>query len=252
MIADRKVKPRSNTLFHFTKEIKTLKLILASGFWPKYCLEDVSWLRYEEFSYVAYPMVCFCDIPLSRITEHLNFYGGFGLGLTRHWAETHGLNPVFYVARDNSVLSSFREFNRLADVIGDDALTNNLKNTLRHLLTYTKPTIGKMSTIAGEKEKEFYQESEWRYVLKHDDIDAYLTKSKFDDSDLLSQRNSVSHDKYMLKVAPSDIRYIFVHHDDDISEMVDYILNEMDNVCDVERNILVSRVVSIESISADM
>lgn len=51
--------PKSNALFHFTKNVETLKLILKGGFWPRYCLEDVAWLGYEQFSYIGYPMVCF-------------------------------------------------------------------------------------------------------------------------------------------------------------------------------------------------
>lgn len=246
------MKPRSNTLFHFTKKAETLKLILRGGFWPRYCLEDVSWLGYKEFSYVAYPMVCFCDIPLSRISEHVTFYGDFGLGLTREWAEVHGLNPIFYVSGNNSVLQSFRSFNSLADISVDKDLAGKLKDVLREILAFTKPAVGKMSVDGVDKEKVFYQESEWRYVLKNSEVDSYMTSENFHDSKYLLGKDLVARDKFMLKVTPADIRYIFVPRDSDISEMVDFIQQGFGGFTDVELNILVSRVVSLESIRADM
>ena len=90
--------PKSHTLFHFTDKIETLKLILMNGFWPRFCLEDVSWLKYPDFDFIAYPMVCFCDIPLSRVNEHVSFYGEYGLGLTKDWAVRNGITPVQYIS----------------------------------------------------------------------------------------------------------------------------------------------------------
>ncbi|MFU0923178.1 abortive infection system antitoxin AbiGi family protein [Kluyvera sichuanensis] len=81
------MKPKSETLFHFTKSSDTLEIILKNGFWPRYCLEDIRWLEFTDVEYVSYPMVCFCDIPLSRISEHVSFYGSFGLGVSKDWAK---------------------------------------------------------------------------------------------------------------------------------------------------------------------
>jgi hypothetical protein len=76
------MKPKSHTLFHFTKNVEFVKNILLDGFWPRYCLEDLSWYVFDV-GYVAFPMVCFCDIPLSRINEHVGFYGEYGIGVTK-------------------------------------------------------------------------------------------------------------------------------------------------------------------------
>ena len=72
------MKPKSHTLFHFTKSRDTLKLVLKNGFWPRYCLEDIQWIGEDRFPYISIPIVCFCDIPLSRIQEHVGCYGEFG------------------------------------------------------------------------------------------------------------------------------------------------------------------------------
>ncbi|WP_025822242.1 abortive infection system antitoxin AbiGi family protein [Shewanella marina] len=90
------MQPKSHTLFHFTKNLEFLKDILRNGFWPRYCLEDVKWYNGNE-SQSAYPIICFCDIPLSRVDEHVNFYGHFGIGVTREWAKLNKLAPVIYL-----------------------------------------------------------------------------------------------------------------------------------------------------------
>eukprot|EP01034_Spumella_vulgaris_P011525 gene11525-14663_t len=70
------------------------------GFWPRYSLEDFRWQVSgpNSHEFAAFPMVCFCDIPLSRIDEHVGFYGSYGLGLSREWGIRAGLNPVQYIA----------------------------------------------------------------------------------------------------------------------------------------------------------
>jgi len=97
--------PRAISLFHFTKSMDVLQTILKEGFWPRYCLEDVQWQGHDTYEFVAYPMVCFCDIPISRISEHVGFYGSYGIGLTKQWGIKNNLNPVFYfsarVGRNN-------------------------------------------------------------------------------------------------------------------------------------------------------
>ncbi len=173
--------PKSHTLFHFTKSRETLKLILKNGFWPKYCLEDVSWLGYDKYNYVAYPMVCFCDIPLSRLSEHVNFYGEFGIGLTKQWAESNGLNPVFYVAGANNISTSFIQLNEHSNKLEGEE-RKAMKITNRYLLAHSKPANGTVVVDGKPVDKEFYQESEWRYVPKHNLIKDHLLRSVFEDS----------------------------------------------------------------------
>jgi hypothetical protein len=36
---------RTKTLFHLTKSLDVLMRILEEGFWPQYCLEDITWLE---------------------------------------------------------------------------------------------------------------------------------------------------------------------------------------------------------------
>src|SRR6266487_3729891 len=82
---------RTKTLFHFTRTLDNLMSILKEGFWPQYSLEDISWIE-GGVPRLAWPMVSFCDMPISRLREHTAFYGNFGIGLCREqWRDT-GLN----------------------------------------------------------------------------------------------------------------------------------------------------------------
>ena len=80
----------SNSLFHFTNSAERLVGILKHTFRPRYCLEDLRMFTTsldedEEGSWLelAIPMVCFCDIPLSKIKHHLTFYGNYGIGFDK-------------------------------------------------------------------------------------------------------------------------------------------------------------------------
>jgi len=243
--------PKSHTLFHFTKSRETLRLILKSGLWPQYCLEDVGWLGYETFDYIAYPMVCFCDIPLARIAEHVRFYGEFGVGLTKQWAESNGLNPVLYIAGENDVTATFREMNVHANrLTGEDQKA--AKITMRYLLAHAKPTVGTLVVDGKPVEKEFYQESEWRHVPKHQNIEGYLLRSTFDVPDLVEAANARTKELCSIRFGPKDIKYIFVKADADIPDLINFIQVEMDYYPGADLKVLMSRVVSLESLSVDL
>lgn len=50
---------------------------------PRYNEEIVDYLRVENFYSFAIPMVCFCDIPLSKIHKHSKGYGKYGIALNK-------------------------------------------------------------------------------------------------------------------------------------------------------------------------
>jgi hypothetical protein len=101
------MKTKSSSLFYFTKRMDLVNSILRNGFYPRYCLEDIRCLR-EYQDYLLYPMVCFCDIPISRIAEHTAFYGEYGLGLINEWGLKNGLLPVIYMLV-SSLISSLKD-----------------------------------------------------------------------------------------------------------------------------------------------
>ena len=243
--------PRSRTLFHFTKSLDTLKFILANGFWPRYCAEDTRWHGQIDAQTVAFPMVCFCDIPLSRISDHVNFYGQYGLGMTREWATANGLNPILYLAGENNLMAELRKLNQHANLLAKDKQAP-AKETFRYLYANTKPVSGVMIVDGAPVEKDFYLESEWRHVPKHDDIEAYLRHTIFSNTDRLNQENEKTSRHCRLRFTPRDVKYIFVRADADIPEIINFIQTKLDRYPHVDTKVLMSRVTSLESLQGDV
>ena len=93
----------SESLFHFTSSRENIESILKDGFfWPIYCAEVDK--EYKDHLHAcAFPMVCFCDIPLSQIEEHTNDYGNYAIAMSKEWAKKRGVSPVTYYAGSESL-----------------------------------------------------------------------------------------------------------------------------------------------------
>ena len=238
------MKPKSDNLFHFTNSIDVLKLILKNGVSPRYCLEDFSWFAGAHIKYVAYPMSCFCDIPISRISEHTEFYGMFGIGFTKDWGLKNGLNPVLYLTQSGSVRDTIEYFFNLDKPKNEknDEQNENLFTLLSHI----KPINGTM-LIGGEPtSKDFYQENEWRFVPQ-------INKLLF--SDALEKEKDEANlkvEKYKLEFAPQDIKYIFVKSDSDIPNLFDFINTNLGHFPHNDLKILQSRIISLETLKLDL
>lgn len=99
----------AKTLFHFTGKneqsenaIDTILSILKDGFRAGYCpevLEDIkNQININENPHIAFiPMICFCDIRLSQIKNHVENYGNYGIGLKKDFTNHQRLNPVHYI-----------------------------------------------------------------------------------------------------------------------------------------------------------
>lgn len=106
----------ANTLFHFTAK-EALLNILKTGFRPNYSLE-MGLSFGSDVPELLVPMVCFCDLPISKVERHINGYdweyqgatyaskkyGQYGLGMTKDWGRRKRLNPVTYVAQESYVM----------------------------------------------------------------------------------------------------------------------------------------------------
>jgi len=244
------MKPKSNSIFHFTKNIENLKSILKNGFWPRYCLEDMLLLTENAHDFVAFPMVCFCDIPLSRIDEHIGFYGSFGIGMTRKWAEQNGLNPVLYASGSNNLTKELLALNGHVNNL-EKSLQNEAKVTTRYIYAHVKPTTGMMVVSGKPVSKDFYQECEWRFIPQHPEITSYLHHDEFNENNLEGE-NEKTFDNSLLKFEPSDIRYIFVEKDSDIPSIMNFIQADLDGHSAAALKILSSRVLSLESFGGDL
>ena len=68
----------------------------------------------------------------------------------------------------------------------------------------------------------------------------------------MSEANDKAKQLKSLKISPSDVKYIFVKSDSDISSIVKFIQDKLDFYPVSQLNILLSRIVSLETIQRDL
>lgn len=239
-----------STLFHFTSK-HGLKGILSENFKIKYCLEEIS--HEQKPVEIASPMVSFCDIKISEITNHITKYGYYGIGLSKDWAIANGLNPVIYMNSSSnfcvSLISTIRKLNVNKNV------ENIEKYFLSNIMRYTKTYEGVLNRNGQTIQKyRFADEREWRYVpemknnptFKH-----WLLKSEYDTDDKKALHNDLLSEE-RLCFNPNNILYIVVKDESEIDEIIqhiravkgkNYTLNEVDR--------LTTRILSCERILND-
>ncbi|MCX6309303.1 MAG: abortive infection system antitoxin AbiGi family protein [Bacteroidia bacterium] len=89
------MKESADYLFHFTERYISIVDIMKNRFKPFFCVEDFSFMYNDRRNLIiAYPIVCFCDIPIERHNQHKENYGKYGIGLTKEWGIRNNLNIV--------------------------------------------------------------------------------------------------------------------------------------------------------------
>lgn len=252
----------ANTLFHFTKSIDNLRNILTHTFSPRYCLEHIDTAPGDNLD-LAIPMVCFCDIPLSQIKDHVDTYGEYAIGLSKEWAMSNGISPVLYLYKESITHQTFSKiFN---GVFTSDKIEYSNTKTVKDsstlafysLIYFTKSYKGKMWRDGKLiRNITFYNEREWRFVPKFSDIFKFgarlgLKKSIYNNK---VERQSLDEKLEDIKIrfTPKDIKYIIVSKETERLEtinMIKYIKGEP--FSEDEVNELNSKIISVEQIRED-
>lgn len=147
----------SNALFHFVNKQEYLEKILSGVFAPRYCLEhfDFKLLLFKD---VHILMKCFCDIPLSQITNHTKIYGNYGIGFTKEWGKKNGISPIIYVYKNSDTYKSIQRIysDKLNEAYNEyqRKKTKTARNKIFEaisIIAYIKPIEGKMKREKGNK-----------------------------------------------------------------------------------------------------
>lgn len=241
-----------STLFHLTSK-DGLKGILEDNFKLKYCKELIS--HNEKPIEIAVPMVSFCDIKISEITEHISKYGEYGIGLSKDWAFSKDLNPVIYMNHNsvfcNKLITSMRTINGSESISLDDRM--NVSNFIRYIKIYEGELNRKGNIISNYR---FADEREWRYVpnmeFKDSKFPPYINLSKdLPETFNMKKENEKLIDERLI-FEPNDILYILVRTEDEIDEIIQHIKTAKGknfSLFDIER--LTTRILSCERIFND-
>jgi len=99
----------TDNLYHYTNKFKWIISILEEGFKFNKCEEKLPLTGFsssifshpEIVKHLIHPeVVCFCDIPFSLVSDHINKYGEYCIGLTKDWGMKNGITPIRYVHFD--------------------------------------------------------------------------------------------------------------------------------------------------------
>ncbi|MDT3387859.1 MAG: hypothetical protein LIR46_08890 [Bacteroidota bacterium] len=242
----------ANTLFHFTRDIETLLSILKSKFYPRLCLEQR--ILPKSDLRLAIPMVCFCDIPLSQISEHSLKYGEYAIGIKKDWAINQGVSPILYVHDKSLILNTV-----LSEIkaTSDDVLANPTGCASERMRKFVdavcmmKPYEGYDERI--KKSIRYYDEREWRYVPSRENGDqfVYITEALFHDERVREKLNS-ENEKYGVEFNPDVINYLIVANDKDVLTLKHEIETIKGAFPYNSVQLLMTRIISMERIREDM
>jgi hypothetical protein len=247
----------SNVLTHFTNKIENLENILTNNFIPKLCKENCDFFPGGTRERLI-PMVCFCDIPLHLIHEHISDYGSYGLGLSKTWGINNGLNPIVYLEKETLLSKSFGEiFDNLPEV-SDTLIERNARilENFWKIFCLLKPYqgIGKFG-----KEKIFYEENEWRYIPKslhkNNPDGEIIGLNLFNDECTDSERNKIENilKEEPLKFDPGDIRYIFIDNESERMEIIEMVKRIKSPKYSLQQiDILCSKIISYDQFGKDV
>lgn len=255
----------SNSLFHFTRGAANLIGILKKGIAPRYCLENFSMFDFglsteNETFELAVPMVCFCDIPLSKVKYHLSFYGSYGIAFSKDWGVKMGISPILYVDPKSETTRSIQDaIYYFSNSSMQDEISYNTYQKLLRLVRFTKPYQGKFWRN-GKYEDEivrFYDEREWRFVpdihlVENENIRPWISKEDFLKDINRSALDTQIEEMHTLNFKPDDIRYIIIDRDKDVMDIIDYIEKSLAGQYDTKDiKKLIAKVLTKEQIEHD-
>ena len=263
----------SNTLFHFTNSAENLINILASGFSPRFCLEQFganhlmsgkSTNTKEEDWEEAIPITCFCDLPISHISSHLEFYGSYGIGLSKDWGKKNGLTPLTYIHDNSTQIKYLKQIASLTknvvfkiDGFEKMPLEENPLYALFELSGFYKPYHGEMWRINKYVTKRFYDEREWRYIpfLLPKEPGEFKEDYRLSKNEFLNEIKRAKANKYVKENHPlefdfKDIKYIIIKNDNEAKAMTEAIYSSP-KFNEEQKIILSTKIISTEQIKED-
>lgn len=255
-------KQSANVLFKFMKEFKYLKdILIKKAILPRYYEETIDYLDIKSLDKIVFPMICFCDINLSKLEDHVHYYGKFGIGFNKSWAIKNGVQPIHYINKNSYIKNDISSiFSKALDDLSNNRLNNELSSNeymnyiLSHLL-FMKPVIGKMRREGDYDTKNFTDEKEWRFIPKIEEkhgIDliipiAYIENEKAYNaySDGITQIEEL-----WLKFEINDIEYLMVENEKYRKQLIEFIM-EIENIDEMNKYILISKIVVYDIMNKD-
>lgn len=264
-------KQSANTLFNFVRKKRFLiENIQDMKMYPRYVEENVSYLNLkfgkQDVNNVTFPMICFCDIPVHKLKDHVENdpktdrggYGKYGIGLDKKWCEEQGFQPITYLNRNSRACKELElMMNKgLQDIYEEKDIEDYFFDYVLNNLKLSKPLAGDMYMDNVMVNKNFHDEREWRFLPEvPNDEQSFFNDAINPELMTVDVRNKLSQG---LKGEPSThinlkidaIKYIFVDTEEDRDELINVIKERFSqNLTDAM--ILASKILVYEQIEGD-
>ena len=238
----------ADTLFHFVDKLEyLLPVIKQFAIVPRYCTEDIDYLEIG-MNKIAYPMLCFCDINLHKMQEHISFYGGYGIAFSKKWGIDKGIQPVQYI-NPNSILKD--DFRKAFQDSLDTEVENSAQNFLLSQMYYLKAIDGTMERNGESVQKNFTDECEWRFIpnVKSINLPQAITEEEIYSKNTWNRALTVSTVCW-LKFCADDVKYIILNSEDEFDKVAEVIKRKNLNTKDSDK--LLSKVLIWSEIRRDL
>ncbi len=224
---------QADTLFTFTSHVDYLITTIKNGMIsPRYCAEDLRYLKINGIKKMAYPMNCFCDINMHKLDAHLAWYGYYGLAFSKEWGMDRKIQPIQYINPDSELCKDFSKAFSAALKTNPEkrnSAQHKMKNYLLHQMMYFKPYSGIFENRNTKKRtrKCFTDECEWRFIP---DVtiagfqQVYYDQNIINAGGLIDLSNAMSGiPEISLHFEYSDIKYIIVKSRSDVARLTEAI-----------------------------
>ena len=157
----------ANILCKYMDKLEYLFRILEDlAIKPRYVEEIIDYLNIPGFSSITLPMICFCDIPFSKVSRHTQNYGQYGIAFYKEKCFYKNVQPITYINLNSNYYSDFSD--TISSIIhAEEELDDKWRFMSDFILTqiaYSKPIVGEMHTKKGKETLLFKDECEWRYI----------------------------------------------------------------------------------------
>ncbi|MGN4777462.1 abortive infection system antitoxin AbiGi family protein [Bacillus cereus group sp. MYBK217-2] len=250
----------ANTLFNFTGKFEWLtKTLKRKAFSPRYNEESIEVFGLGDEKKICFPMTCFCDIHLKRLTSHMKKYGDFGIGLKKEWGINAGVQPIQYINVHSPLHREFAELftKTLRSEEEDNDLLIEHQNFLLTKLLYIKPLEGMMRVSSTEDDyatRNFHDEREWRYIPNinsQGDLPLLLPKDHMSPQAYLSYSSALEHKyEFWLDYKYEDIKHLIVKNENYREQLIHFISDKLD-INNYEKMLLVSKIIVWDDINKD-
>lgn len=246
----------ADSLCNYMKDLEYLKMKLRDkALIPRYVAETTSYLGVGNLNKMAFPMICFCDIPFSKIQIHINSYGEYGIAFNKtSLLMKYGIQPIHYISKNSPLIHDFHD--AFLCCMEKDTIANEyelLSDYLLSTLVFMKP----VSEPKKENNEEyiFQNECEWRFVPKSSDLPPdmeliLLNEDVTEKSIQLYSKVLEKHDESWIKYEWSDVKYLIVPDEKDAFDIIDYIyelpINEKD------KKMLISKIEVTQRLMEDI